>query len=158
MSRKDIFIPEHRTNILPLRWLANYIFHPISMVFFRIGLAANQKLEYDYPEATLFDELKEKIGFNVYIFLDKPYTWWGTVYKLDYNNLDLDKLGGSGWDDYDENGIPYWDYFMHHDPETGDAWRLLPNKEKLHEILTTPAPWEDVRDGEIIPAIEKDLK
>ena len=155
-NHKDIFIPLYRTNVLPLRWLANYIFHPISMIFFRTALNANQKIEYDYPKATLLDELKEKIGFKIYNFLDKPYTWWGTAYTLDKNLLS--DTTGLGWDDYDENGIPYWDYFMHHDPETGDAWRLLPNKEKLHEILTTPAPWEDVRDGEIHPEIQKDIQ
>ena len=123
--RDDIFIPEHRTNVLPLRWLADYVFHPISMWFFKIALGANQKLEYDYPEATLFDELKEKIGFNIYSFFDKPYTWWGTTYVLNYNELDLDNLGGSGWDDYDENSHPYWFYTeWQEDPITGDAWKL----------------------------------
>jgi hypothetical protein len=46
--REDIFIPEHRTNILPLRWLANYVFHPISMWFFNTALKANDRLEWDY--------------------------------------------------------------------------------------------------------------
>ena len=123
--REDIFIPEHRTRVLPLRWLANYIFHPISMVFFRIGLNANDQIYESGEGYTIWDELKEKIGFKVYNFLDKPYTWWGTIYALNYKELDLDDLGGSGWNDYDENGTPYWDYFWHEDPETGDAWRLV---------------------------------
>ena len=155
MNREDIFIPEHKTNVLPLRWLANYIFHPISMLFFRIALKANDQLEYDYCESNLFDEIKEKVGFKLYYLFDKPYTKWGTYYR--FQDGFLGDLGGSGWDDYDENGIPYWDYFWNEDPITGDAWRLLPNKEKLHEILNTPAPWEDVRDGSIIPEIQKEL-
>ena len=126
--REDIFIPEHRTNVLPLRWLANYIFHPISMFFFNIGLRANDKLEYSYSDSNLLDEIKEKAGFRLYKLFDKPYTWWGTLYKMDLSDLDLD-MSGSDWDDYDENGIPYWDYFWHEDPETGDAWRLV-MKEK----------------------------
>ena len=126
--REDIFIPEHRTNVLPLRWLANYIFHPISMFFFNIGLKANDKLEYSYSDSNLLDEIKEKAGFRLYKLFDKPYTWWGTLYKMDLSDLDLD-MSGSDWDDYDENGIPYWDYFWHEDPETGDAWRLV-MKEK----------------------------
>ena len=141
--REDVFIPEHRTNILPFRWLANYIFHPISMLFFNIGLRANQQLEYDYAGSNLLDEIKEKVGFKTYKFLNYPYDWWGTVYKLNFKNLDIDFDQGS-WDDYDENGIPYWDYFWHNDPETGDGWRLV-NK------------YQDERDGSIIPEIQKEL-
>mgnify|MGYP006271149855 CR=1 FL=1 len=137
--KEDIFIPVYRTNVLPLRWLANYIFHPISMVFFRIALKANQKLEYDYTEATLFDELKEKVGFRVYNFFDKPYTWWGTTYMLDKNLLS--DTTGLGWDDYDENGIPYWDYFWHTDEETGDGWRLV-NKTYTNKMYENQVDFE----------------
>ena len=63
-------------------------------------------------------------------------------------SADLWTLGGSMWDDYDENGIPYWHYFWHNDEKTGDGWRLIP------KVMN----WKDVRDGEIIPAIEKDIK
>ena len=127
--REYIFIPEHKTSVLPLRWLANYVFHPVSMWFFSMGLKANDQLEYDYPSATLLDEIKEKIGFKVYNFLNHPYDWWGTTYILDKNLLS--DITGLGWDDYDENGIPYWDYFWHEDPETGDGWRLV-NKKDWH--------------------------
>ena len=123
--KDNIFIPEHRTNVLPLRWLADYVFHPISMWFFHVGLNANDKLEYDYFNATLFDKIKEKIGFRTYKFLNYPYDWWGTIYKMDLSGLNLDLDDGLGWDDYDENGIPYWDYLWHEDPITGDAWRLV---------------------------------
>lgn len=126
--RDYIFIPEHRTNILPLRWLANYIFHPISMVFFRIGLRSNEKLEYNYSKATLFNEIQEKFGFKLYKFFGYPYDWWGTLYKLEpgvINKIMADMVNGSwAWDDYDEQGHPYWDFLWHEDPETGDAWRL----------------------------------
>ena len=124
---KDIFVPEHRTNVLPLRWLANYIFHPISMVFFKIGLKANDQIYESNEGYTIMDEIKEKVGYRLYNFFDKPYTLWGTIYKMDLSGLDLD-MSGPGWDDYDENGIPYWYYFWHEDPITGDAWRLV-NKE-----------------------------
>ena len=123
--RDDIFIPEHKTNILPLRWLANYIFHPISMWFFRMGLKANDKFEFDFSETNTLDYLKEKIGFRAYNFLDRPYTWWGTVYVFDRSKIDFDQLGGEDWDDYDDNGIPYWYYLWHEDPITGDACRLV---------------------------------
>jgi hypothetical protein len=121
--RDNIFIPEYKTNVLPLRWLADYVFHPISMKFFHMGLNANDKLEHDYVNCTLLDEVKEKIGFKMYHFLNHPYEWWGTTYI--FNIEVLDDLGGSGWDDYDDRGIPYWDYLWHEDPETGDAWRIV---------------------------------
>lgn len=123
--RDNIFIPEHRTNILPLRWLANYIFHPVSMWFFSVGLKSNDKLEQDYSNATVFDEIKEFVGFRLYKIFNYPYDLWGTIYKMDFGTLNLDLDDGLGWDDYDENGVPYWDYFWHNDEETGDGWRIV---------------------------------
>ena len=70
--REHIFTPEHRTRILPLRYLANYVFHPVSMWFFNMGLKANDKFEYDFSEVNTLDYLKEKIGFKVYNFLNHP--------------------------------------------------------------------------------------
>ena len=122
--REHIFIPEHRTRILPLRYLANYVFHPVSMWFFNMGLKANDKFEYDFSEVNTLDYLKEKIGFKVYNFLNHPYDWWGTVYVMDLERLGID-MSGAAWDDYDENEIPYWYYLWQEDPETGDAWRLV---------------------------------
>ena len=124
--RENMFIPKHNTKVLPLRWLVNHIFHPISMVFFRIGLRANDRLEYD-SEYKWYNKFLEWFGWNWYKIFDKPYSKWGTVYKFVGN---LDDLGGSDWDDYDENGIPYWNYFWHNDEETGDGWRLV-NKEEI---------------------------
>ena len=124
---KVFFTPEHRTRILPLRYLANYVFHPISMIFFKIGLKANDQIYESNEGYTIMDEIKEKVGYKLYNFFDKPYTLWGTIYKMDLSDLDLD-MSGSNWDDYDWRGIPYWDYFWHEDPVTGDAWRILPKE------------------------------
>lgn len=140
--REELFIPEHRTNILPLRWLANYIFHPISMYFFKIGLRANDKIEWDY-QYTNWNRFLESFGWKWYTIFDKPYAKWGTVYEFKGN---LDDLGGSGWNDYDDRGIPYWDYWWHTD-DPADDWRILPKSK-----------FENVRDGEIHPSIEKDIK
>ena len=121
--RENIFTPEHRTRILPLRYLANYVFHPISMFFFRIGLRYNDKIEW-YRDYRWNNRLAEAFGFKLYKLFNYPYEWWGTIYKMDLSGLDLD-MSGEEWDDYDENGIPYWDYLWHEDPITGDAWRLV---------------------------------
>ena len=81
--------PEHRTNILPLRWVANYIFEPISIFFLKL------------------------------------YMRWGTTYV---------------WEYVDDSP-----YSWNEDPETGDAWRLVDKHE-------------NVRDGQIIPEIQKEMK
>lgn len=120
----SVFVKTHRTNILPLRWLANYIFHPISMVFFRIGMKANYQIYESGEGYTLLDELKERFGYRVYRVLDRPYSRWGTVFEIDTNGLDIN-FSDSDWDDYNEYGSPYWDYFWHTDEETGDGWRLI---------------------------------
>jgi hypothetical protein len=124
MAREDVFIPEHKTNFIPLRFVANNIFHPASMWFFRIGLKANDRFEYAYSTYKFRHFLIEKIGFTFYHYLDKVYSKWGTIYKWNMP-LDFNLDDGLGWDDYDSDGIPYWDYFWHEDPETGDAWRYV---------------------------------
>ena len=131
--RKDIFIPEHRTKVLPLRWLANYIFHPASMVFFRMGLRANEQIYESNEGYTIRDEIKEIVGSRMYRLLDRPYSKWGTLYKLDKDLLS--DTTGLGWDDYDESGHAYWDYWWHTDEETGDAWRLTSKKVLTEEEL-----------------------
>jgi hypothetical protein len=119
-----LFIPEHRTKILPLRWLANYILHPISMWFFRIGLRHNDKIEWD-KDYKWHNRFMEAFGFRLYSLFNYPYDWWGTIYKIDID------MSGEGWDDYDKNGHPYWYYTeWQEDPETGDAWRLTKRGDK----------------------------
>ena len=44
----------------------------------------------------------------MWLILNKPYRWWGTYYELDIKAMKKD-LEGSGWDDYNEDGIPYWE-------------------------------------------------
>jgi len=57
------------------------------------------------------------------------YNKYGTFYILDID------MSGPGWDDYDENGVPYWEKAGFADPdynpwdfedyETGDAFRVI---------------------------------
>ena len=50
--------------------------------------------------------------FNMYLlgwkYLNMPYDRWGTVYRIDMEAWKKD-LSGTAWDDYDEDGIPYWE-------------------------------------------------
>lgn len=131
---KEITTPEHRTRIVPLRFIANNVFHPISMWFFHIGLKYNDKIEWD-SEYKWHNRFTEAFGFRLYKLFDYPYEWWGTVYKLDMDALkesleDID-MSGEAWDDYDKDGIPYWDYWWNEDPITGDAWRIVNKNGKM---------------------------
>lgn len=67
----------------PLRWIANGIFHPISMWFFRTGLKANDHLEWDI-EYTKLNKFIEHVTFKLYKIFDYPYSKWGTYYTVDY--------------------------------------------------------------------------
>jgi hypothetical protein len=125
MSFSDLFIPEHKTNVLPLRWLANYVFHPISMWFFKIGLRYNDKIEYD-SQYKWHNHFLESFGWKTYQLFDIPYSKWGTTYVMSVDLKEIMDMPGAEWSDYDENGHPYWLYTeWQEDPETGDAWRLI---------------------------------
>jgi len=129
--REDISIKIQNTRILPLRWLANYLFEPLSMKFFDMGLRRHDLLENMKAEDKIFqNDFRLKLWWRLYDILGRPYMRWGTLYQLDMVKLkeefkDMD-LSGEEWNDYDQNGHPYW-YFTEwqEDPETGDAWRLI---------------------------------
>ncbi len=134
--RDDISIKIHNTRIVPLRWLANYLFEPLSMKFFHMGLRRHDLLDsMGAEDKVLKNDLKLRTCWRLYEVLNEPYMRWGTIYQLDMTKLkesleDMD-LSGDGWNDYDENGIPYWDYLeWHEDPITGDAWRLVKKENK----------------------------
>lgn len=102
----------NKTNILPLRWFANL---------------CGEISSWSILRASWLDEdenygIRYTIHAKIWKYLWPVYMKWGTMYKLDFD------MSGKGWDDYDENGIPYW-YFTEwqEDPETGDAWRLIKN-------------------------------
>jgi len=56
-----------------------------------------------------------KYHAKMYVLLNKPYEKWGTYYTVDMDawKKELDKMkidmSGPGWDDYDEDGVPYWE-------------------------------------------------
>lgn len=129
---REIFVPEHKTRVLPLRWLANSIFHPVSMWFFHMGLRANDRFTYEYESYKFHHNLMEKIGWRGYKVFDYPYSKWGTYYKFDSERLAVirEEMTSSDWDDYDDNGIPYWYYLWSNDEETGDGWRLILKEKK----------------------------
>ena len=56
-----------------------------------------------------------KYHTKMYKILNKPYELWGTYYTIDMDawkkNLEQIKadVSGQNWDDYDEDGIAYWE-------------------------------------------------
>ena len=95
-----------------------------------MGLRRHDLLDDMGAEERVFqNDFKLKLWWRLYEILNEPYMRWGTMYQLDMTKLkesldDMD-LSGEAWDDYDENGIPYWENEWHEDPITGDAWRLI---------------------------------
>ncbi len=56
-----------------------------------------------------------KYHAKMYKILNKPYELWGTYYTIDMaawkkelNEMNLD-MSSDGWNDYDEDGIAYWE-------------------------------------------------
>lgn len=87
-----ISVKEHRTNILPLRWFANYISSPIAYYFFVKGLRIYHKYEDDYDKEInfvppKFDKYRIKVYFKLYSIINVPYMKWGTFYRIDFNDV-----------------------------------------------------------------------
>ena len=92
----------NRTKVLPLRWIGNYLG----------GIAGNSLVKaFDLDEDGDFG-YRFKFHSKVWHYLNKPYEWWGTYYTVDTKGW-LDQIrtdvSGQNWDDYDEDGIAYWE-------------------------------------------------
>lgn len=105
------------------------------MKFFNMGLRRHDLLDEMGAEDRVFNnDLRLRTYWKAYHILSKPYTYWGTMYRLDMDKLKKDlesmDLSGEEWNDYDSSGHPYWDYQWHVDANTGDAWRLVKKENK----------------------------
>lgn len=100
----------------PLRWIANWAG----------SVATSGILDISYMEDDGYFGWKYKIRLFLWKTFYPIYSKYGTHYKLNWD------LSGPAWDDYDENGVPYWekwDLWDYEDEETGDAFRII-NHEK----------------------------
>ena len=87
-----------KTRILPLRWIGNAC----------SGIATTSLVKaFDLQED---DNLGYRFKFHslVWKYFNKPYEKWGTYYTVDLMSFKED-MSGPEWDDYDANGIPYWE-------------------------------------------------
>ena len=89
-----------KTRIWPLRVIGNFCG----------GFAGNHLFKALMLEEALDVDLgfRHKYHAKCWKYLNKPYSWWGTYYQLDIEQMKKD-LEGSGWDDYDEFGKAYWE-------------------------------------------------
>lgn len=104
----------NKTNILPLRWFANFCG---DIAGWAIGKIAFEDELEDFGWRYKFHSFVWKITWPIYYK-------FGTFYEL----TDFD-LSGDGWNDYDSDGVPYWEKhdldWDYVDPETNDAFRIL---------------------------------
>lgn len=102
----------------PLRWIANL----------SGSIASKNILKLSYMEDDGIKGFRYKYYGWLWDTFWPIYRKYGTFYKLDTD------LSGSGWDDYDEDGVPYWEEFHWDfiDEETGDAFKVI-NYEKEEE-------------------------
>ena len=95
----------------PLRWIANWAG----------SVATSGILDISYMEDDGYFGWKYKIRLFLWKTFYPIYSKYGTHYKLNWD------LSGPGWDDYDENGVPYWEqwHWDFVDEDTGDAFKVI---------------------------------
>ena len=112
-----------QTNILPLRWFANMCGSIGGWAILRAAWRDEDKK---------YGRMYDFYGY-VYSKTFPIYLKWGTTFMFSFD------MSGKEWDDYDENGVPYWektgcvdpDYCPHRsdwdyeDKNTGDAFRII---------------------------------
>lgn len=118
----DDSIAEHKSKP-PLRWIANWMG----------SIASGAMLKIAFMEEDGYTGWKYKFNGWLWDTFWPIYNKYGTFYKLDMD------MSGSGWDDYDEDGIPYWEKtgvldpdnnsWNFEDEETGDAFRIIKDAE-----------------------------
>lgn len=94
-----------RTKIWPLRWIGNICGE----------FSGNHLIKCVNLDESKDFGLRYKYHAKMYRILNKPYEWWGTYYTINIEawkeELDQIKIdmSDSGWDDYDEGGVAYWE-------------------------------------------------
>jgi hypothetical protein len=96
-----------KTKIVPLRWIGNFCGE----------YAGNHLVKAIDLDESLDSQLGLRFKYHakMWKYLNKPYEWWGTYYQVDIdkwkNEIDQMRIDMSGpeWDDYDEDGIAYWE-------------------------------------------------
>jgi hypothetical protein len=115
----DDSIVEHNSKP-PLRWIANWAGSRASAAVMRAAWLDEDGIDRG---------IRQTINSAIYRLLWPMYRKYGTFYKIDW------PMDGQDWEDYDEDGVPYWektgtvdpDYYHwdYIDEETGDAFKVI---------------------------------
>jgi len=96
----------------PLRWIANTCGSIAGWAIMRISYQ---------------DELEDfgwryKLNSAIWKITWPIYNKFGTMYEWDFD------LSGDGWNDYDSDGVPYWEKYnldWDYEDNNGDAFRVI---------------------------------
>lgn len=116
----DDSIVEHNSKP-PLRWIANWAGSRASAAVMRAAWLDEDGIDRG---------VRQTINSAIYRLLWPMYRKYGTFYKIDW------PMDGQAWEDYDEDGVPYWEKtgtvdpdspqpWKYVDPWTGDAFRVI---------------------------------
>ena len=109
----------NKTRIWPLRWLAN---------------ACGDISGWAIMHVSYLDE-EENFGwrYKAYAFIWKitwPVYWrFGTFYEWSFD------MSGDEWNDYDENGVPYWEKAGFVDPDYEQPWDFVDDDGDAFRII-----------------------
>ena len=109
INESDLVIHNSRP---PLRWIANMCGSIAGWAIMRISY--NDELE-NFGWSYRLHSFIWKMTWPIYYKFGTMYTW------------DFD-MSGDGWNDYDSEGVPYWEKWTdwdYEDEETGDAFRII---------------------------------
>jgi hypothetical protein len=115
--KKNLFRPdlvEHKSHP-PLRWIANFSGSISGWAILKIS---------NYDELENFG-WRYKFHSLIWKITWPFYYRFGTFYLFDFD------IEGDGWNDYDSDGVPYWEKGVdwdYEDEETGDAFRVIRSK------------------------------
>lgn len=110
----------------PLRWIANLAGSIASSGLLRISYAEEYQKNYGF---------RYRLDLFLWDTFWPLYSKYGTFYTFD--------MSSSAWDDYDENGIPYWEKTGFVDPDyspdwdyedpSGDAFRVVRRRDEKQD-------------------------
>lgn len=93
-----------KTRIWPLRVIGNFCGE----------YAGNHLIKAINLDEQIDNDLSFRYKYHakMWVILNKPYERWGTYYLVDTSSwLDqiIKDVSGQNWDDYDKDGIAYWE-------------------------------------------------
>lgn len=105
----DDSIVEHNSKP-PLRWIANWAGSRASSAVMRAAWLDEDGIDRG---------VRQTINSAIYRLLWPMYRKYGTFYKINW------PMDGQDWEDYDEDGVPYWEKTGTVDPDSPQPWKFV---------------------------------